>query len=204
VSHADRGLDPSSGNSSAHARGFTLIEVLIALALFVVIAVSVAQLVGVATNAMWTSREHTTAVILAAAKMDQLRALAWTYEPEQAGLPAVARTDLTTNLSEPGHPGNGPGLSASPADALERTVPGYVDYLDDSGRWVGNDLVPPRDAVFIRRWVVNPLPADPERTLILQVRVTTVKLDRMRGARPWNGRTGSEALLVSVRTRMGS
>ena len=79
-------------------------------------------------------------------------------------------------------------------------MPPYVDYLDDAGRWVGHDADPPANAVFIRRWAVWPLPADPERTLVLQVLVTTVRDDRSR-ATEWNGRTGVEALLVSVRTR---
>ena len=81
-------------------------------------------------------------------------------------------------------------------------MPRWVDYLDDSGRWVGHDSDPPADAVFIRRWSVRPLPADPERTLVLQVLVTTVRDDRSRST-PWSTRTGVEALLVTVRTRKG-
>ena len=61
--------------------GFTLIEVLVAIVLFVMIAVGVAQLTAMATRAARRARDHTSAVILAAAKMDQLRALDWAYEP---------------------------------------------------------------------------------------------------------------------------
>ena len=81
-------------------------------------------------------------------------------------------------------------------------MPPWVDYLDDAGRWVGHGSEPPRDAVFIRRWAVRPLHADPERTLVLQVLVTTVRDARSRST-PWSRRTGVDALLVSVRTRMG-
>ena len=64
----------------AAASGFTLIEVLIAMGLFVVIAIGIAQLSATATRAARTTRERTMAVILAAGKLDELRALDWTYE----------------------------------------------------------------------------------------------------------------------------
>jgi prepilin-type N-terminal cleavage/methylation domain-containing protein len=186
------------------ASGFTLIEVLVAIAILVAISVGVAQLIAVATRATRTAREHTSAVILAAAKMDQLRSLAWAYEPAVAGAPAVPRTDLTTNLSHPAHGDDGRGLSASPAETLSRNMPPYVDYLDDAGSWVGNDIEPPPDAVFVRRWAVVPLPDedDPDRTLVLQVVVTPIRLDRSRST-GWQHRSGTEAMLVSVLTRKG-
>jgi prepilin-type N-terminal cleavage/methylation domain-containing protein len=186
----------------SRSSGFTLVEVLIAVAIFIIIAVGVAQLIAVATRAIRAAREQSSAVILAAAKMDQLRSLAWTYEPAAPGVPAVPRSDRTTDVSHPNHAPDGAGLQASPAGALGTNVPPYVDYLDDAGRFVGHDADPPANAVFVRRWAVWPLPADPERTLVLQVLVTTVRDDRSRAAE-WNGRTGVEALLVSVRTRKG-
>jgi hypothetical protein len=139
-------------------------------------------------------------VILAAAKMDQLRSLAWSYEASTPGGPTLLRSDLATNLSHPDHRDDGRGLAASPAGTLASNTPPYVDYLDGAGSWVGNGVQPPRDAVFIRRWAVSPLPADPERTLVLHVLVTTVRLDRLRRG-PWQSRSGTEVLLVSVRTR---
>jgi prepilin-type N-terminal cleavage/methylation domain-containing protein len=182
--------------------GFTLIEVLIAVAIFITIALGVAQLIAVATRAMRSSREQTSAVILAAAKMDQLRALAWTYESSAPGLPALPRSDRTTDLSHPDHAEDGAGLTTSPAGALGSNMPPWVDYLDGAGRWVGHDSEAPPDAVFIRRWAVRPLPADPERTLVLQVLVTTVRDDRARPTE-WSRRAGVDALLVSVRSRRG-
>jgi prepilin-type N-terminal cleavage/methylation domain-containing protein len=181
--------------------GFTLIEVLIAIGLFVAVAIGVAQLVAIAARATRAARERTTAAILAAAKMDQLRSLAWTYEPEEPAMPPVPRSDRTTDLSLPSYRPGGPGLQASPADALRRSTPQYVDHLDEAGRWVGNGLDPPAEAVFVRRWAVRPLPDDPDGTLILEVLVTTTAIDRARPAGSWVGRTGPEALLVSVRTR---
>ncbi len=187
-------------NSSAF--GFTLVEVLIAMAILLAIALGVAQLIAVSTRAVHLSREHTMAIILAAAKMDELRSLAWTYEPAPAGVAAVFRSDRDTDVSQPDHPAGGAGLSASPGDALSMNTPQYVDYLDRAGRWVGHDSAPPAGAVFIRRWAIRPLAEDPERTLVLQVLVTTVRADRSR-MDAWNSRSGTDALLVSVRTRAG-
>jgi type II secretory pathway pseudopilin PulG len=181
--------------------GFTLVEVLIAIGLFVAVAIGVAQLVAIAVRATRASRARTTAAILAAAKMDQLRSLAWTYEPEEPAMAPVPRSDFTTNLSLPSYQAGGSGLRPSPPDALSRSTPQYVDYLDDGGRWVGNGLDPPAEAVFIRRWCVRPLPDDPDRTLVLEVLVTTTAIDRARPVGSWVGRSGVEALLVSVRTR---
>ena len=192
----------SRGRHPSSASGFTLVEVLIALAIFITIALGVAQLIAVSTRAMRASREQTSAVILAAAKMDQLRSLAWTYESSAAGAPGVPRSDRTTDVSHPDHADDGAGLESSPAGVLGSSMPPWVDYLDGAGRWVGHGTNPPSDAVFIRRWAVRPLPADPERTLVLQVLVTTVRDDRAR-ATEWSARAGTDALLVSVRTRKG-
>jgi prepilin-type N-terminal cleavage/methylation domain-containing protein len=182
--------------------GFTLIEVLVALALLVAMALGVAQLIAASTHAVQRSRAHAAALILAAAKMDELRSLAWTYEPAVEGFAALDRSDRDTDVSRPDHPPGGAGLSASPDDALAVNTVGYVDYLDGSGRWVGNEREPPSDAVFVRRWAVRPVAADPGRTLVLQVLVLTVADARSR-AGGWTRRVGSDALLVSVRTRAG-
>jgi prepilin-type N-terminal cleavage/methylation domain-containing protein len=185
---------------SRAARGFTLVEVLIAIGLFVTIATGVAQLVAVATRAMRTAREQTMTVMLAAAKMDQLRALEWTYERADLGDPIVERSDRTTDLGSPAMSGGGRGLSPSPVDALSSSADGFADYLDDRGGWVGAGSAIPPGAVFVRRWSIRPLAAAPDRALVMQVLVATVKEERSR-ARPWSGRSGAEALLTTVRTR---
>jgi hypothetical protein len=175
---------------------------LIAIVIVVAIAAGIAQLIAVSARAVRASREQTTAVVLAAAKIDQLRSLAWTYVPAASGLPAVPRSDRTTDVSHPGLAAGGAGLQASSPAALVTDTTNYVDYLDGAGRWVGHDSDPPADAVYVRRWSVRPLPDAPERTLVLQVLVTTVRDDRSR-LTPWSRRAGTEALLVSVRTRTG-
>ena len=181
--------------------GFTLIEVLIASLLAVGVATGVAHLIAIGITANRAAREQTLTTMLAASKLEQLRSLSWTYEPGRDA-PAAQRSDAAADLSvEPGGWG-GPGLSASPPDALASNVRSYVDYLDDRGRWVGNGAGPPSQAAFIRRWSVRPLPADPGSTLILSVLVTTVAQDRSR-ADAWTSRSGTEALLVTLITRKG-
>jgi prepilin-type N-terminal cleavage/methylation domain-containing protein len=185
-------------NTGKHASGFTLVEVLIAIALLVLSAVGVAQLVGMATSSVRAAREHTATVLLAAAKMEQLRGLDWTYV--SVGGIALERSDLTTNVGSHELSGGGVGLSASPADSLSVNTSFYADYLDGQGRWVGSGATPPPTAVFARRWAIQPLASDPARALVLQVLVTTIQQDRRRTA-PWRTRTGTEAALVSVLTR---
>lgn len=184
--------------------GLTVIEVLIALALFVTLSVGVAQLFAVATAAGLAARQQTSATILAAAKMEQLRALEWSWEAAAADGPFLPRSDLTTNLSVDPSGDDGPGLRESPAGTLERNVPPYVDYLDAAGQWVGNGSAPPPEAAFIRRWSVRGLPLDPDRTRVLQVLVTTSRQEAARGRRPWTIRTGQATLLTMLRTRVGS
>jgi hypothetical protein len=178
--------------------GVTLVEVLVAVALLVLSAVGVAQLVGVATASVRASREHTTTVLLAAAKMEQLRALDWTYVT--AGGVALERSDLMTNVSSQSLSSGGVGLSASPGNTLSTSSPFYSDYLDELGQWVGSGVTPPVTAVYARRWSVQPLAADPSRTLVIQVLVTTIRQDRQRVG-DWTARTGTEAALISVLTR---
>ena len=186
------------GRSSA---GFTLIEVLIASMLAAGIATGVAHLIALGISANRAAREQTFTTILAAAKLEQLRSLSWTYEPGRDE-PPPPRSDTSADLSvEPAGAG-GPGLSPSPPGTLQSNVGAYVDYLDDRGRWVGNGGVPPPGAAFVRRWSVRPLPHDPASSLILSVLVAPIAQDRGRTA-PWSARSGTESLLVTFVTRKG-
>ena len=63
-------------------------------------------------------------------------------------------------------------------------VTGGVDCLDAAGASVASGLPPPRSAVFIRRWRVQPIDGDPD---VLTVRVEVLTRDG-----------GSSARLVTV------
>jgi len=163
------------------------------------VSLGVAQLFAVAATTNFTAKGQTSATTLAEQKMEQLRALTWGFDPDGLGLPV---SDTSTNLAvDPPRPTGG-GLNPSPANSLEENTPGYVDYLDEHGVYVGTGPTPPQRAVFIRRWSVQPLPTNPNNTLVLQVLVTRVSIDSARrvtgGTRP---RMAGDALLVSVKTR---
>lgn len=178
--------------------GFTLVEVIVALGLMVTVSIGVAQLFAMAVRAGAAAREQTSTVILAAAKLEQLRSLTWAYDPSSPAL--QPRSDSTGDLSLDVPDDSGSGLMPSPSGTLAANIPPFVDYLDEQGRWVGNGAAPPRDAMFIRRWGIQPLPQSPARTLVLAVRVTTVASEARRST-PWRARSGQETVLVGLRTR---
>jgi prepilin-type N-terminal cleavage/methylation domain-containing protein len=125
-------------------RGFSLVEVLIASTILVVALLSLAQLLSLATSANAAARRATLSAVLAAEKLEELRALTWESVRRQAGESS--------------------------------------DYLDRSGRRVPGAAA----ATYGRRWLIDPLPADPDNALVIQVIVS--------------GRR-DEARIAGVRTR---
>jgi len=177
--------------------GFTLVEVVVALALLVVVTVGVVRLFAVALNAGRAARDRTLAVALATGKIEQLRSLEWRFELDASAV-LIPHTDTSSNLSlESVSPG-------SPVGTLDTNMPPYVDYLDWHGRWAGTGASPPGNAAYVRRWAVHRLPADPDRVVVLQVFVATVQRERARrGSAPhaWNGEDVLLATLMMRRVR---
>ena len=195
--------DESSSMHLRTASGFTLLEVLVALALLVTVSVGVVWLFAAALGAGRASQDRTVAVSLAVGRLEQLRSLEWRVEIDAAGA-AIPRSDLASNLSLEPVGGGGPGLLESPGGTLDANVPPYVDYLDRHGRWLGTGASPPGGAVYIRRWAVHRLPADPDHVIALQVLVATVR--RERGRLPsvphaWNGEDVLLATMMARRVR---
>lgn len=187
--------------SNSNNRGFTLIEVMIAMAILTAVSLGVAQMFAVAINTNLTAKGQTSTAILAAEKMEQLRGLTWGFDTEsELGLPL---SDTTTDLSTyPPSPTGGRGLNPSPPDTLRGNVQGYCDFLDANGRSLGNGTSPPLHTHYVRRWSIEPLPTNPNNTLILQVLVTTMRREAARtdttGDRP---RLPDDTWLVTVKTR---
>ena len=184
---------------SRDERGFSLIEVVIAVGLLAVLSIGIAELFGMATKANYQAKGQTSTALLAVEKMEQLRALGWGFDqgPNALGLPV---SDLVTDLTVDPSAAGGLGLNPSPGGTLDNNVAGYVDYLDRNGQWVGNGANPPRAAVYVRRWSVDPLPTNPNNTLVLRVRCTTI--DHLaRVTAPETMRTGDDTWLVGVKTR---
>ena len=181
------------------SKGFSLAEVLISMGLLTMVSVGVAQLFAMGARANYVARGQTTTTALAEQKLEQLRSLTWGFDTYGQGLPV---SDTTTNLTaDPPSATGGSGLNPSPVDSLADNTPGYVDYLDQHGAYVGTGTTPPAGAVYIRRWAIQPLPTNPNNTLVLQVLVTPIANEVLQNATGPRKRLGGDALLVSVKTR---
>lgn len=166
------GVSPQSRQAGAHATlppssaqaGFALLEVMVALALLAGAVVALAGLTVIAARANRLSRVGTLGGTLASQKMEQLLGLAWGYGP--AGEDHV---DVSTNASVWPEAAGGGGLAESPEGTLTSNTDGYVDYLDEHGRWLGTGTLPPAAAVYARRWSIRPLSDSPLDTLLIRV-----------------------------------
>lgn len=163
-------------------RGASLLEALVAAALVIAVTSSVAQLIAWSRRATWSAGVETTAVRLAAQKLEQLRVLPW--HVDSAG---TLFSDDTTNLSTDPPAANGSGLGLSPAGTLDRNTPGFMDYVGVDGRWRGSGGRAPAGAAFVRRWSVVPLGADAAHSLILTVIVLPLADAPSQRGRPSRG-----------------
>jgi prepilin-type N-terminal cleavage/methylation domain-containing protein len=177
-------------------RGFSLIETMVATMLLATGVVATAQLFLIATRGNLNAQRSTYSATLAQEKMEQLRGLAWGFD--ELGLPV---NDYTTNLAVDPPTNDGVGLTPSGADSLSSNAGGYVDYLDRSGVSLGGGANPPANTVYVRRWSVEPLPTNPNNTLVLQVIVFSLRERVDDGQGAVLDRVRDEARLVSVKTR---
>ena len=159
--------------------------------------VALAQMFSISVKNNQNARSGSYAVSLAEQKMEQLRGL--TYGFDTIGLPL---TDTTTDTTVPVEtPTGGMGLTPSPANTLTSNVNGYVDYIDQFGKLLGTGANPPTATVYIRRWEIDPLPTNPNGTIVIQVMVTR---SRSRGLADQAGSTDrlkDEARIMSIKTR---
>jgi type II secretory pathway pseudopilin PulG len=186
----------SSNSRRSGESGFSLIETMIATMLLATALVSTAQLMVLAIRGNSAAQRSTFTTALAQDKLEQLRGLAWGYD--ELGLPI---NDYTTNLGVNPPTDDGVGLAPSPGDALAANMTGYVDYLNRDGIVLGGGPAPLLGTVYVRRWSVEPLPTNPNNTLIIQVIVFSVgdRIDTGEGI--VLDRTRDEARLVTVKTR---
>jgi type II secretory pathway pseudopilin PulG len=176
--------------------GFSLLEALVATTILAVGVVALAQLFIVSMQANRDARVASVAATVAEAKVEQLRGLTWAYDA--AGLPLTDTTSDTTVVPE--RASGGTGLSASPAAALSANVAGYCDFLGAWGEALGGGApgfgggtVAPDGAAYIRRWSIDPLPADPGDTIVLRVLVA-----------PIGARSSDQVTVTTVRRRRHS
>ena len=176
--------------------GFSLVEVLVATGLLATALVALAQLFAIATATNAAARNSTVTMVLAEQKIEQLRALQYTFD--RAGLPVQ---DTATDLAVyPPLATGGKGLSPHTANTIQANTDGYVDYLDHYGRTLGGGTVIPDNTAYIRRWSVEPLPTNPNNVVILQVLVTRQR-DRGTGNAGSVSRGPQEARLMTIKSR---
>lgn len=179
--------------------GFSILEVLFASMIMIAGAASLAQLFWMSTRTNSAAKNTSFTALLAQQKMEQLRALEWGFDV--LGLPSNDTTTDTTVVPETA--GGGTGLSPSPPGTLNSNVTGWVDYLDKNGASLGGGSTIPNNASYVRRWSVEPLPTNPNNTLILQVFVmprTTTGTDSTTSV----ARDPQGARMMSIKTRKTS
>ena len=152
------------------AGGFALIEALIAAGLVIGLAAGVAQLIGMSAKVVRATADDTSGLLLAVQKLEQLRALEWSLEPATG----AAVSDRVTDLSHDPPRAGGSGLVPSPGSSLAHDTPGYVEYLDATGRWVGTGTSPAPGTVYVRRWAVVAHDAGPDDLRVLHVVVMSL------------------------------
>ena len=129
-----------------NARGFALLEALISCALMASALAALVHLVTLASTQSLAMRRSATALVLAQAKLEELRALSWRYD-------------------EAGAPISSPQLNTSPPSTLTNSTDGWMEVLDRFGDPVDEDEA----AGLERRWSVVRFSADDPDTLVLQV-----------------------------------
>jgi type II secretory pathway pseudopilin PulG len=189
-------LAKSFSTLSKSEAGFSLLETLIATFLLAGGVLATAQMFLLATKSNANSMQTTYTAALAQEKMEQLRSLTWGFD--QAGLPIQ---DYSTNTAVDPPQDNGVGLTPSPDNALSANTAGYVDYLSRDGTSLGGGAQVPNGTVYVRRWSVEPLPTNPNNTLILQVLVFPHAARDEDGVGAVLDRRQQEARLVTVKTR---
>lgn len=186
----------SNCNANPEA-GFSLLEVCVATGILIAAVVSLAEMFVLSTRTNTGSRTTTYTAVLAEQKLEELRALTWGFDMQ--GLPL---SDTTSNTSVfPESPVGGVGLTPSPREALQRNTAGYVDFIDQFGNKLSApNAEPPAGTVYTRRWSIEPLPTNPNNTLVIQVLATRL---RERGSADAGRvrRLPEEARVVTVKTR---
>ena len=177
-------------------RGFTLIEVLVALTILMVATLSIAHLFIVTATGIHIARVQTTTVALSASRMEELCSLAWGFDA--AGNPV---TDGSTNLSVEPVRSDGTGLGLSPANALQQNTAGFVDFHDGGGRWLSDGPAVPADAVYVRRWSIEAPAGGSPDALVIQVLTRSVAEENASGG-GLVAMSRGEARLMTLLTRV--
>jgi type II secretory pathway pseudopilin PulG len=158
--HVARSVCMRQSVEDPSASGITVLEALIAMSIVLVAAGTLLQLAGSAVRTNLDARTSTLATVLAAEKLEQLSALAWTV--------------------------HGAAHGPSPAGTLDQNTEGFVEFFNARGTMVP-EAGSGSGSVLVRRWSLRPLPEDP-RCLVLQVVVLPTSDIAQGAGRGSNGR----------------
>lgn len=139
--------------STASARGFTLLETIVATGILVTALAGVAQLFILSTHLTRRASASGIALVAAQDKLESLRALRFAYDNAGASI-----TD--------------PALQPSPPNSLNKDVEPNVEWLDASGQGATADA-----AAFVRRWRISTVGASSPDTIAIEVCVFKAPAD---------------------------
>jgi prepilin-type N-terminal cleavage/methylation domain-containing protein len=145
-------------STCSSARGFTLVETLVATSILVTALAGIAQLFVLGSQLTRQAGTSGIALIAAQDKLESLRGRAFTYDP--------AGSEATDSALEP-----------SPSSSLAEDIEPYVDWLDQSVQ--PSD---PDDAVLIRRWRITSLGMTTPDAIAIEVCVFPFTSRTARGA----------------------
>jgi hypothetical protein len=153
-------------------------------------------MLGLCIGSNRSARAGSDATVLALQKIEQLRGLAWGVDVSGAPI-----SDLSTDTTRPVEmPTGGTGLSLSPGNTLTSNTNGWFDYVDRSGNVLGGGTEMLAGAVYVRRWVIEPLPSNPSAAIVIRVLVRPAGR-READLRNSATRRTDEARIVSIKTR---
>ena len=184
--------------SSNRQAGFSLLEVTIATGIMAGALMALGQMFAVSVSNNAAARSLSYSTVLAEQKMEQLRGLTWGFDT--LGLP-VSDTTTNTAAANVETPTGGTGLTPSPSGTLTSNTNGWVDYVDQFGNILGGGTTPPANTVFTRRWAIEPLPSNPNNTLVIHVLVSRRSSRGTADTAGSTQRLQDEARLVSAKTR---
>ena len=124
--------------SRSSQQGFSLLEALIAAALFAAAVVTLVQLVMRSAAQTVRTEIATVSLTLADAKLEELRAARFAFN-------AI------------GVPIDDPAVATTPPDAHDKDFPPHLERLGRFGEILGVEAAPS----YIRRWSITPVDGDP-------------------------------------------
>lgn len=132
--------------SPTSARGFTLLETLVATGILITALAGVAQLFALGTHLTKHAGASGFALVAAQDKLESLRGLTFSYG-------AIGESHTA------------PALQPSPPSSLSEDLPPYVDWLDSDG----DPQSTSEGAALVRRWRVFALPGGAPDAIAIEV-----------------------------------